>query len=235
MKVNQLIPVKRAFTLVEMLVVVSIIGVLVVMSFPAFKKAMASSKRSTCMSYERQIASGLFAYAADHENRLPPVDAGYPNTANDANHWNYMVWTYCGYAESDYTYPTNDTCTRKGLNVTRKNIFRCPEIWGNPPCPPGVQINPNRMSYALNSGVGIPSWQGAWTTPVPLASVSNPAATAMIVEASFLLGTCSGYRTYWGLIPHDEGLNVLFYDGHVQYMKFKDIPSQNTDLFWSGQ
>lgn len=226
---------RGAFTLIELLTVVAIIAVLTALALPAFKKAMASARRSTCMSNERQIGSGLFLYAADHDNQLPAVDRNYPSSS-DSGLWNYAIWTYCGYSASSYVYNANDPCVRKGSNVSyKKNIFRCPEIWGTPSCPPGVQINPNRMSYGLNSGVGSPAWADVWTKPVSLGNVTNPAATAMVVEASFVLGTRSGFALYFGLIPHDAGLHVLFYDGHSQYMKYTEIPTLATDPFWNGQ
>ncbi len=227
--------VRRAFTLIELLTVVAIIAVLAALALPVFKKAMASARRSTCMSNERQIGSGLFLYAVDHNNQLPAVDRNYPS-ATDTGLWNYAIWTYCGYSASSYVFNANDPCVRKGSNVSRqKNIFRCPEIWGTPKCPPGVQINANRMSYGLNSGIGSPLWADVWAKPVSLGTVTSPATTAMVVEASFVLGTRSGFALYFGLIPHDEGLNVLFYDGHVQYMKYAEIPTLSTDPFWSGQ
>lgn len=226
---------RGAFTLIELLTVVAIIAVLTALALPAFKKAMASARRSTCMSNERQIGSGLFLYAAEHNNMLPAVDSKYP-TGMDSDQWNYAIWTYCGYSASSYIFNVNDPCVRRSSNMSRrKNIFRCPEIWGEPACPPGVQINANRMSYALNSGVGSPVWNDVWAKPVVLANVVAPATTAMVVEASYVLGTRYGFASNWGLIPHDSGLNVLFYDGHVQYMKYAEIPTVSTDPFWNGQ
>lgn len=238
---NRIVPrakVAQAFTLIELLVVVAVIALLAGLALPGFKKAMATAKRSNCVEYERQIASGLSLYAAEHNNMLPAVNS-LGMSGPEQNRWNYQIWTYCGYAEGSYQYPYNDACNRKSVKVTQKNIFRCPESFGDPKCVPGVTINGNRMSYALNAPLTlcIPTvpapLEGAGV--VPLASVPNPARTAMVVEGSFTNGGCWYYFYAWGLIPHDDGMNVLYYDGHVQYLKFAEIPTQSTDTFWSGQ
>ena len=46
---------RRAFTLVEMLVVMAIIGVLAAILFPAFAKAREKARQVTCVSNMRQI------------------------------------------------------------------------------------------------------------------------------------------------------------------------------------
>lgn len=236
MRVCVSIHLRRGLTLIELLVSVAIIGLIVALILPACKKVMATARQATCTSYERQIGSALFLYAGDNNNTLPPVAV---DNANEFTMWHRAIWTYCGYSASSFVYNANDQCVRN-RSVTQKNIFRCPEIWGNPTCPPNVTINPNRMSYGLNSAVGgNANWSGpsnnVWTTPVGLSWIVSPAGTAMVMETSFALGGNGGFRNYWGLIPHNGGLNVLFYDGHVQYMKLAEIPAASSDRFWSGQ
>ena len=63
---------KRAFTLVELLVVVAIIGVLVALSLPAIQSAREAGRRTQCHSHLRQIALGTELF---HDARLvyPPA------------------------------------------------------------------------------------------------------------------------------------------------------------------
>ena len=62
-----ILPRNRAgFSLVEMLVVISIISMLVVMLMPAIQAARESSRRVTCQNNLRQFGIGLSAHAAWH-------------------------------------------------------------------------------------------------------------------------------------------------------------------------
>jgi prepilin-type N-terminal cleavage/methylation domain-containing protein len=54
-----------AFTLVELLVVVAIIGILIAMLLPAVQSARESARRSACMNNIRQIALAITVYEQD--------------------------------------------------------------------------------------------------------------------------------------------------------------------------
>lgn len=56
---------RRAFTLVELLVVILIIGVLLAILLPALSKARSKARDLSCASQQRQIATALFAYLID--------------------------------------------------------------------------------------------------------------------------------------------------------------------------
>ncbi|NLF09308.1 MAG: DUF1559 domain-containing protein [Pirellulaceae bacterium] len=54
---------KRAFTLVELLVVVSIIGILVAMLMPALSRAREAARGATCQNNLRQFGLGMMSFA----------------------------------------------------------------------------------------------------------------------------------------------------------------------------
>ena len=63
---------RRAFTLVELLVVLAIIAVLTGLLFPVFGAARERSRKATCVSNLRQLYSALSLYVTDHDGLLPP-------------------------------------------------------------------------------------------------------------------------------------------------------------------
>ncbi len=63
---------RRAFTLVELLVVISIVALLVAMLLPALNKAREAANQVTCMSNLRQIGMAFGIYANEYDNYVLP-------------------------------------------------------------------------------------------------------------------------------------------------------------------
>jgi prepilin-type N-terminal cleavage/methylation domain-containing protein/prepilin-type processing-associated H-X9-DG protein len=61
-----------AFTLVELLVVLAIIGVLAALLVPALARGKAAARRTACASNLRQLALASQMYWSDHDERLFP-------------------------------------------------------------------------------------------------------------------------------------------------------------------
>lgn len=79
---------RLGFSLVELLIVMSIIALLVGILFPVFSKVRESSRRTTCSNNLAQIGRALELYANDNRGwyprALPLVDG---NRHSDRNHW----------------------------------------------------------------------------------------------------------------------------------------------------
>jgi prepilin-type N-terminal cleavage/methylation domain-containing protein/prepilin-type processing-associated H-X9-DG protein len=62
---------RSAFTLIEILVVISIIAVMLAILMPALSHAREQGKRAVCMSNMRQIGTAMVAYLDDGHDNLP--------------------------------------------------------------------------------------------------------------------------------------------------------------------
>jgi len=99
----------RAFTLIELIIVIAIIGMLVVMSVPELEKFLHRSRSVACMNNLRQIGVGVLSYVADNDNVYPAIE---PNP-NDP--------IYAEYPEIEATPLTE--FEEYGVNA---NVLRCP-------------------------------------------------------------------------------------------------------------
>jgi prepilin-type N-terminal cleavage/methylation domain-containing protein/prepilin-type processing-associated H-X9-DG protein len=130
-------PRSRAFTLVELLVVIGIIALLISILLPALNKARRSAYQVQCASNMRQIALGMLNYITDNKGFLPPCYVS-TNTTGDA-YPNGFFWAaelmHQGYvaAPNIYGHPGPQTGAFTGNPITANfrfngsNPFQCPE------------------------------------------------------------------------------------------------------------
>lgn len=75
----------KAFTLVELLVVVGVIAVLIAVLLPAMQRAREKAKAVQCLSNLKQLAIGFQMYAQDFDNVIPSDVLYY--SASDGLRW----------------------------------------------------------------------------------------------------------------------------------------------------
>jgi prepilin-type N-terminal cleavage/methylation domain-containing protein len=67
---------RRAFSLIELLVVIGIIGILLAILMPALRRVRLQAQTIACQSNMRQIGQAMMIYATENRGWLFPPDAG---------------------------------------------------------------------------------------------------------------------------------------------------------------
>jgi competence protein ComGC len=73
----------RGFTVVELLVIISIIVLLIALLLPALSGTREAARQAYCLAHMRQTMDGAFAFAQDHKSWLPW------SQSNDGSVWSY--------------------------------------------------------------------------------------------------------------------------------------------------
>jgi prepilin-type N-terminal cleavage/methylation domain-containing protein len=120
---------RRAFTIIELLVVVAILSLLLAMLLPALGRARELARENACAANCKQWGVGVRAYATDNDNYFPdnrntlPAGVSYPNWVPGRHvSWNssvvQMMW-------DQYMSP-NTSATKNDLH----DVLNCPtQTW----------------------------------------------------------------------------------------------------------
>ncbi|MBC8134900.1 MAG: DUF1559 domain-containing protein [Fibrella sp.] len=102
-------PVKSAFTLIEILVVIVIIAILTAILFPIFAQAREKARRASCLSSMKQLGLGFIQYTQDYNEMYPQSPWG------QFQGWAGQIYPYVK-STSVFKCPEDDT-PANGVNV----------------------------------------------------------------------------------------------------------------------
>lgn len=236
-------PPHRAFTLIELLAVIAIIGVLAALIISVLSKVRMHAARIQSVSNLKQFGIAYLSFANDNKNRLPPsmcygsssqLSAYGFDQYSDGKGWDYWLLPYVGYTVgSGYGNLTNSNRPKgslaEGLFSHRRDQ--------------GTGTNGSRRTYAANAvypGGATPVFHTTlgsgtvrkWTI---LTDIKRPSRLILLSEFSYANGTI-GKADCAGLVPSfqvalTEGkpdlnpngkYNYLFADGHVKTMRLEE-------------
>ena len=117
---------RKAFTLIELLVVISIIALLIAILLPVLGSARKSARQIQCLSNARQIGLGLFAFATENKQDMPPHSSwsNWVGTAGDTNL----------YASNLSGFKHDGVPTVRPINpyIEHPSLSECPSDTGDP-------------------------------------------------------------------------------------------------------
>lgn len=142
---------RGGFTLIEMLVVISIIAVLVGLLLPTIGKAREMARLTECKSNLRQITQGAIAYVSDYDDTWPIVPWKITHFAQNPNFSQYLFvsYNYGGKSTSDFWE------TRPGKSLVKDrplNKYLYPDTLLKDPDHPHVRLE--MPTYLCPSDIG---------------------------------------------------------------------------------
>lgn len=112
----------KAFTLIELLIVIAIIAILAAILFPVFGRARENARRSSCQSNLKQLGLAFMQYDQDFDSWLPGSQVYTCDTCSTYVSWPSVIQPY----------------------VKSEQIFVCPST------SPGVTTRPTQISPATD-------------------------------------------------------------------------------------
>jgi len=216
---------RRAFTLIEMLVVVGVIALLVSLLVPALSLAKEQAKSVTCLNNLRQFSMAAHIYSLDNQDYYPKA---YMKVKSGS-----ISTMYCWDFTTITDWSTKQTQVVAGMlwqgQSTIEQIHQCPSYFGssNTAGDPYTGYNYNTSYIGHGSGE-------IMQTPARVTDVKSPSECALFGDGEIKDGANKYMRSPWKAPGMDEfdyryagtqgyrhhgSTNVAYCDGRAQAVK----------------
>jgi len=237
-----------AFTLIELLTVIAIIGILAAIIIPTVGKVRQTANRVKCLSNLRQIGVAFNLYPADNKGFFPRASENSVTGSASSGNWAKALNPYL---------PARPTAN---LVVTHP-IFICLTEVNKADATTTGSVNHYIATYALeNSNSTAVAAPGNTNGPRRVSAIQSPSKTYLLIDGlvdatdkSVKTSACTFTVAQTDIAAaadagrtklsfrHENGANVLFIDGHTAKMSLADIKSALiTDVvlgakLWNGK
>ncbi|RYG35607.1 DUF1559 domain-containing protein [bacterium] len=213
---------RRAFTMVELLVVVGLVAILAAILFPVLAQAKQAAKRTECLTNVRQLSAAMLMYMDDHDGTYPARVDGTDNV--DVDQWIDMIHPYVKAGRDGKTSPLSKCSAfvpAAGLadGYGRKKITG----WGY-----GMNGHLHNAGVAVREGIVIEPSATALLSDSTLGDFyARPRRRVRMAFANSTVLSpyelpCETIRTRHGagsaVRPEHGGSTISFADGHVRFL-----------------
>lgn len=204
----------HGFTLVELLVVITIIGILAGIALPVFQKAQEKSRAVSDASNLRQIGLAIQTYKGDNNGDLPAGKTGSDTTMT----WPQQLYSYAQ-AWKVFKSPFDSRAFVDGASTSTTAVVSY-GINGQSGSTGLLGLDSSKINYPSNLIMLAPKLDSGSTI-----AYSGTSATDLLVKPTDSGGSSTMLR---GTHSSRSRINVVFADGHnedITFVKFVDYQS----------
>lgn len=228
---------KAIFTLVELLVVISIIAILAGILLPALNKALQKAASISCASQLKQHGMSTMAYTLDYNDYIPfgrdDSTTGVWNGNGSKKSWTWYcrLAPYIGYE----LLPGSEYYRLAYKHQILKNMFNCPSSGSEP-------LNGYYISYSVNTYIAQNSpnqnldSEGVNLRNAKIQNIKEPSKKQFVLEIKK-----NGDPQYFNPLAgayftgrHSNGSNYNCFDGHVSWMLYVKMRNLGISSYWGS-